>query len=144
MATAITALLSIFGVVVGALLQNHFARQSHQEKHLLESRNAAYIDFLEAVSELVAAQRVGNKQREIEQLARLTHAKARICIFGEEHVVRRLATFWAAGATLETEQEILAFTRFCMEIRKSLGIKDKEFLHSEVSQLLFAVNPARS
>lgn len=93
---------------------------------------------------MVAAQRMGNKQREIEQLARLTHAKARISIFGEEHVVRRLAAFWAAGATLETEQEILAFTRFCMDIRKSLGIKDKELLHSQVSQLLFAINPARS
>jgi len=87
---------------------------------------------------------MGSKQKEIEQLARLTHAKARICIFGEEHVVRRLATFWAAGATLGTEQEILTFTRFCMDIRKSLGIKDKAFLHSEVSQLLFAINPARS
>ena len=93
---------------------------------------------------VVAAQRMGNKSLEIEQLARLTHAKARICIFGEEHVVRRLAAFWAAGATLETEQEILAFTRFCMDIRKSLGIKDQEFLHNEVSQLLFAISPARS
>ena len=144
MATAITALLSILAVVVGALLQNYLARQTHQEKHLLESRNSAYIDFLEAVSLVVAAQRMGNGPREIEQLARLTHAKARICIFGEEHVVRRLASFWAAGATLETEPEILAFTRFCMDIRKSLGIKDKEFLHNEVSQLLFAINPAHS
>ncbi len=143
MTTAITALLSILGVVVGALLQNYFARQSNQEKHLRESRSAAYIDFLETVSQVVAAQRMGNKQRETEQLARLTHAKARICIFGEEQVVRRLATFWAAGATLETESEILAFTRFCMDIRKSLGIKDRELLHSEVSQLLFAVNPQR-
>ena len=144
MATAITALLSILGVLAGALLQHRLSRRSHHETHLLEARNAAYIDFLEAVSLVVAAQRMGNRQREIEQLARLTHAKARICIFGEEHVVRRLATFWAAGATLETEQEILAFTRFCMDIRKSLGIKDKEFLQSEVSQLLFAINPARS
>jgi hypothetical protein len=141
---AITALLSILGVVVGAFMQNYFARQTHQEKHLLESRNTAYIDFLEAVSKVIAAQRMGNKQLEIEQLAQLAHAKARICIFGEEHVVRRLAAFWAAGATLETEQEILAFTRFCMDIRKSLGIKDKQFLHSEVSQLLFAINPVRS
>ena len=122
----------------GWSIEIHFARQSHQEKHLLESRNAGYIDFLEVVSEVVAAQRMGNKQREIEQLARLTHAKARICIFGEERVLSRLATFWAAGATLETEQEILAFTRFCMDIRKAVGIKDREFLHTEVSQLLFA------
>ena len=50
MATAITALLSILGVLAGALLQNYLGRQSQQEKQLLESRSAAYIDFLEAVS----------------------------------------------------------------------------------------------
>jgi hypothetical protein len=139
--TAVTALLSILGVVVGAFLQNHFARQNNQAKQLLESRNQAYVDFLEAVSLVVAAQRMGKKEQELEQLARLTHAKARICIFGEESVVRRLASFWAAGASLETESEILAFTRFCLDIRHSLGLKDKELLSAEVSQLLFAIKP---
>lgn len=57
--------------------------------------------------------------------------------------VRQLATFWEAGATLETESEILAFTRFVIGIRKSLGPKDKRFLNSDVSQLLFAIKPPR-
>lgn len=144
MATAITALLSILGVVVGAFLQNYLAKQNNQQKQLLESRNKAYVDFLEAVSLVVAAQRMGKKERELEELAKLTNAKARICIFGEESVVRQLATFWAAGTSLETESEILAFTRFCLGIRKSLGLKDKEFLIGEVSQLLFAIKPLRS
>jgi hypothetical protein len=91
----------------------------------------------------VSAQRLGNREQELEQLARLTYAKARICMFGEESVVRTLATFWEAGATLKTESEILAFTRFVLDIRKSLGLKDKEFLNAEVSQLLFAIKPPR-
>ncbi len=143
MTLAITALLSILGVVVGAFLQNYLARQNNEAKQLLESRNQAYIDFFEAVSLVVSAQRLGNGEQELEQLARLTHAKTRICIFGEESVVRRLATFWEAGATLETESEILAFTRFVLDIRKSLGLKDKKLLHTEVSQLLFAIKPPR-
>ena len=61
MATAVTAILSILAVVVGALLQNYLARQSHQEKNLLDSRNAAYVDFLEAVSLVVAAQRMARR-----------------------------------------------------------------------------------
>lgn len=141
MATVITVLLSIFGVVVGAFLQSHFARQNNQAKDLLESRNSAYVDFLEAVSLVVTAQRIGKKELELEQLALLTHAKARICIFGDEKVIRRLAVFWNSGASLETETEILAFTRLCLDIRKSLGIKDKEFLSADVSQLLFAIRP---
>ena len=144
MTVAITALLSIFGVVVGAFLQNHFARQTNKAKQLLESRNQAYIDFMEAVSLVASAQREGRREQEQEQLARLNYAKARICMFGEESVVRQLATFWEAGATLETESEILAFVRVVLEIRKSLGLKDKEFLNAEVSQLLFAIKPPRS
>ena len=139
--TALTALLSILGVVVGAFLQNHLAKQNNQQKQLLESRSQAYVDFLEAVSLVVTAQRMGKKEQELEQLARLTHAKARICIFGEESVVKRLGAFWESGAALETEQQILSFTRFCLDIRRSLGIRDKDFLGSEVSQLLFAINP---
>jgi hypothetical protein len=139
----VTALLSILGVVVGCFLQHYFTRRNNEAKQLLESRNQAYIDFLEAVSLVVSAQRLADRKQELEELARLTDAKARICIFGEESVVRKLATFWEAGASLETESEILAFTRFCLDIRKSLGLKDKELLISEVSQLLFSIKRPR-
>lgn len=144
MTPATTAFFSILGVTVGAILQHFLARQNNQQKQLLESRNKAYVDFLEAVSCVVAAQRMGKKERELEELAKLTNAKSRICIFGEETVVRQLATFWAAGASLETESEIQAFTRFCLDIRKSLGLMDKEFLGREVSQLLFEIKPPRA
>ncbi|WP_249605388.1 hypothetical protein [Chromobacterium sp. IRSSSOUMB001] len=144
MTVAIASLLSIFGVVIGAFLQNYLARQNNEVKQLLESRNQAYIDFFEAISLVASAQRLGKREQELEQLAKLTHAKARICMFGEEHVVKRLAVFWEAGATLETESEILAFTRFTLDIRKSLGLKDKEFISAEVSQLLFSIKPPYS
>jgi hypothetical protein len=49
MTSTIVALLSIFGVVVGAFLQNYLLRQNNEVKQLLELRNQAYIDFLEAV-----------------------------------------------------------------------------------------------
>jgi hypothetical protein len=144
MNAAIAALLSILGVVVGAFLQNYFSRQNNEVKQLLESRNQALIDFFEAVSLVVSAQRMGKKEQELESLAKLTHAKARICMFGEESVVRHLAKFWKTGASLETESEILAFTHFILDIRKSLGLKDKEFLNAEISQLLFSIKPPRS
>ena len=75
----------------------------------------------------------------MEELTSLTRAKTRICIFGHPHVIKRLAAFWDLGAKLETESQILAFTRLCMEIREALGVKDKELLHGEVSQLLFDI-----
>ena len=99
------------------------------------------MEFFEAVSLLVSARRLGKRNQEIEQLAKLTYAKAQICMFGEESVVKQLANFWESGATLETEPEILAFSRFVLEIRKSLGIKDENYLVPEVSQLLFSIKP---
>ena len=58
---AITALLSIFGVIDRAFLQNHFAKEGiPMTKQLLRvCGNQPYVDFLEAVSLVVAAQRMG-------------------------------------------------------------------------------------
>jgi hypothetical protein len=92
-------------------------------------RNHPYTDFIEAASRLVSARRSGNDTEEVELLAKLTDAKARICIYGEETVIKHLAAFFAAGATFETESGILTFTRFCLDIRRSVGITDSEILH---------------
>lgn len=141
MTAAIAALLSILGVVVGAVVQHLLAKQTNHQKQLLEARNEAYVDFLEAVSLVIAAQRAGKREQEVEQLAKLAHAKTRICIFGQESVVRKLAEFWATGAVLQTESQLLSFTRFCLDIRQSLGLKDKTSLNAEVAELLFRVRP---
>lgn len=45
--------------------------------------------------------------------------------------------FWQCGATLETETEVLAFTRLCMRIRESLGLR-----HIEISDTLFRLEPS--
>lgn len=138
---AITALLSILGVGVGATLQWWFAKRGNEHKHFLELRYRAYSDFIEAASKLVSARRSGQSSAEVELLAKLTDAKARICIYGEEPVIKRLAEFFAAGASFETESGILSFTRFCLDIRRSVGIKDKTLLSVEMSQLLFGISP---
>jgi hypothetical protein len=141
MTSSITALLSIFGVIVGAMLQWWFARRGTEHKHFLELRNRAYADFLEVTSHLVSNRRAGKHDGEIELLARLTDAKARICIYGDEVVIQHLAAFFSAGASFETESGILAFTRFCLDIRKSVGVKDSSNLGPDISQLLFNIRP---
>ena len=140
MSAIATALLSMLGAAIGAFMHNHFAKRNNVHRQLLEWRNKAYVDFLESVSLAIAAQRINNKKQEVEQLARLTDAKSRICIYGDESVIKSLARFWSSGATLETESEILAYTNLCLGIRKSLGMKDKSLLIPEVSQLLFNIS----
>lgn len=138
---AVTALLSIFGVIVGAALQWWFARRGNEHKQLLELRGKAYADFFESTAQLVSARRLGEREHEAELLAKLTDAKVRICIYGEESVIRELAKFWSAGASFETESGILAFTRFCMSVRGSLGMPSDTSLSGDVASLLFGITP---
>ena len=138
---AVAALLSILGVAVGATLQWWFARRGNEHKQLIEMRSKAYADFFESTAHLVSARRLGTVPNEAELLAKLTDAKARVCIYGEEEVIRELAKFWSAGASFETESGTLAFTRFCLNIRRSFGISDSEPLSAEVSALLFGIKP---
>jgi len=141
--TSISAYIAIFGslagVIVGAFLQSHFNRRNQKDTRLDEWRNSAYADFLNAVSLVATAQRHGKRDVVNEQLARLSDAKSRICVYGDKDVIHHIAEFWRHGATLQTESEILAFTQVCLAIRKSAGVS--ESLHSpDISQLLFSID----
>uniref|UniRef100_UPI003565957B hypothetical protein n=1 Tax=Immundisolibacter sp. TaxID=1934948 RepID=UPI003565957B len=130
---------SLFGIVVGALLQSYFNRRNQKDTRLDEWRNSAYADFLNAVSAVATAQRHGKRDVVAEQLARLSDAKARICVYGDTNVIHSIAEFWRHGATLQTESEILAFTRVCLAIRASAGAAGE--IHSpDISQLLFSID----
>ena len=105
-------------------------------------RLKAYGDFLQAASRLVAARRLGKKNDELEELAALNDAKARICVCAEAAVVEALADFWLAGGTLEREQEILAFKRLCVEMRESLGNRRHDVAMLRLSDTLFRLEPS--
>ena len=131
---------SLIGVIVGAILQYYLTHISQKDSRLSEWRNTAYADFINAASIVATAQRHGKREVVTEQLGKLSDAKARICVYGDAEVIKDLADFWRHGATLQTESEILAFTRVCLTIRKSLGVPG-EMIHSpDISQLLFSVD----
>ena len=109
---------------------------------LAEFRLKAYTDFINAASRLVSARRLGEISDEIKEIALLNDAKTRICICAEAPVVRALVEFWEHGGTLEKEREILAFTRFCMLIRESLGGRASDLNDINISQTLFKLQPA--
>lgn len=140
MSTEITAIFSIIGVVVGASLQSFLARKNDRKKQVTEWRNKAYVDFLEAVSVVATVQRKKNSTVTNEQLSRLADAKSRICIYGEADIIKELAEFWRHGATLETESELLAFSRFCRNIRKSIGVPGDIEAYEDITQLLFSID----
>lgn len=131
--------VGLLGVGFGAWLQAHLTRKNNQNSKLAELQNKAYADFLNSASAIAVAQRAGNRDRVESELAILTDAKARICVYGHSAVVNELAKFIRAGGTLQTESEILSFTRLCIHIRESVGVSSEAVSLPDISQLLFSV-----
>ena len=142
MSTIVATLLSFTSALIVAILSHVFSLRRKRRDELAELRLRAYTDFLNAASRLVAARRMGRISDELDELAALNDAKIRICICAEVPVVKALAEFWEEGGTLERESEILAFTRFCMRVRESLGNTDKHIHAVHLSQTLFRLQPA--
>lgn len=136
----IVPVIGVLGVVIGALLQGFFNRKNQAANNLSELQNKAYSDFLNSVSKIAVAQRKDQRTVVTEELSNLADAKSRICVYGHASVVHHLADFLRAGGTLQTEQEILSFTRLCLQIRESVGMRDKELYPSDISQLLFSID----
>lgn len=136
----IVPVIGVLGVVIGALLQGFFNRKNQAANNLSELQNKAYSDFLNSVSKIAVAQRKDQRTVVAEELSNLADAKSRICVYGHASVVHHLADFLRAGGTLQTEEEILSFTRLCLQIRESVGMRDKELYPSDISQLLFSID----
>lgn len=137
-----TILISLMSSVVVAVTTHYLASRRKRYEVLTEFRIKAYVDFINAASKLVAARRLGRVDDELEDLAVLNDAKTRICICADAEVVKELRNFWISGGTFEREEEILAFTRMCLCIRKSLGNKKFDIINLELSNILFKLEPS--
>lgn len=142
MSAAFATLLSLVSAVVVAFVAHRLADRRARGNELASMRLKAYGDFLQAASRLIAARRLGKKNDELEELAALNDAKARICVCAEAAVVEALADFWLAGGTLEREEEILAFKRLCVQMRESLGNRRHDVAMLRLSDTLFRLEPS--
>lgn len=134
--------IAIISACLGAWLNHVFSIKRKRKDELAEFRLKAYVDFINAVSRLVNARRIGLIFDELDELTALNDAKIRICICAEAPVVESLVEFWKCGGTLEGELEILAFTHFCMQIRENLGNSNREIYALDISNTLFKLQPA--
>lgn len=117
-----TALLSFFGVIVGAALQYLFTRHLDNQKYHRELRTKAYTDYLKCVSEHA---NIGNQRKSTEgrELATKTaDAKCRICLYGSSSAVEAFAEFERLGATMNTPEQRTVFTRMVSIMRNDSAI----------------------
>ena len=103
------ALFSILGVIVGAALQYVFTRILEERRHHRDLRTKAYTDYLLAISDAKhrMVQRQASYEREL--LARITDAKARICLYGTNSVLKELAAFERLGGQIATDDQVKTF-----------------------------------
>lgn len=109
----LVAALSGVSALLGVALGHIFAAKRARQDELAAMRMAAYVDFLKSTSLLFTARRAGRTKDEVEELAHLNDAKARILLTADLPVAKSLQKFWLQGGTLEKEQEILAFSTLC-------------------------------
>lgn len=132
----VTAILSLVGLVMGAALQFLFSRYLDTKKHQRELRARAYADFLQCVSEHA---NFGHQQQSAEgrQLAAKTaDAKCRISLYGAPAVISVFAKFERLGATMNTEEQCLAFTAMVAAMREdTLG--DSSVKQADLTAVLF-------
>ncbi|WP_136678472.1 hypothetical protein [Neptunomonas sp. XY-337] len=141
-----TILVSFIGSLIAAFIAaftaHHLATARMRKNELSKFQLAAYSDFLGAASRLAVSRRVGDTSNEIEDLAVLNDSKNRILIGGDRAVVEALIEFWKHGATLEREQEIIAFKHLASVIRESLGHKKYDIFDLEISNTMFKLEPS--
>lgn len=118
--STVTILLPILGVVVGAILQYWLSSASQARGRLLEARTKAYADYLASVTRKSRVSK--SEEREYSDvLAAIGDAKYRICVYGSDTVITKLAEF--EGSTPGTaEREMRShFLRLCQAMRQDAG-----------------------
>lgn len=113
-----TAILSIIGLVVGAVLQFLFSRHLDNKKHQRDIRAKAYADYLQCVSEHanLGYQRDSAEGRQLG--AKTADSKCRISLYGAPAVISAFANFERLGAAMNTNEQCSAFTEMVAAMRK--------------------------
>ena len=116
-ATMNTAILSFLGIITGAMLQYFFTRHLDNQKHYRELRTKAYTDYLKCVSEYANLGKQRQSQEGRELAAKTADAKCRIALYGSSSAISAFAEFERLGATMNTPEQCVIFTRMVSIMR---------------------------
>lgn len=126
MSSVTIALVSFLGVVVGAGLQYLFTRVLEERRHHRDLKTQAYSDYIRSVCEVRHMLIQPQASREREMLARLTDAKARVCLYGSDFAILKLSEFESLGGQIKTGEQQDAFVEVLIAMRGETDVKAKE------------------
>ncbi len=113
-----SAILPLFGVVVGAALQYWLSRSAEYRKQLHLSQSQSYVDYLQAVTKAAHS-----KSPEAAQSAQAdaADAKARMAVYGTSRVISALVRFEETGAWLNNPRAYASFVTLVSAMRHGEG-----------------------
>ena len=117
----LTAVLSFFGVIIGASLQFLFTRHMEGQRHLRELRSKAYMDYLKCVCEQAQFRFKEENKEKQELFSRIADAKARICLYGSKEAIQAFSQFEKLGASMGSIEQRTAFTSMVSIMRADSG-----------------------
>jgi hypothetical protein len=115
----VIAVLSLFGVMIGASLQYYFGRTLEGRKQLALQRSQAYVDYFKVVA--LIAQHGPSK----DSLALAADAKVRVCIYGSPLVIKQLSAFEATGAAIKSAGSAAIIMDLLRAMRADTGMSDR-------------------
>jgi len=129
--TALTILLPLAGVIVGAFLQSilQLRRERVSQKQTLKVK--AYTDYLQSAAAL--SSKDVSKHNEARTL--LTDARLRILIYGSAKVIENIATFDRTGAHLHTTEGMKTFLPVILSMRE--GSSKEKIKKEDMLRILF-------
>jgi hypothetical protein len=112
------SVVSLIGLVVGAVLQFFFTRYLDNKKHHRDLRAKAYADYLQCVSEHanLGHQKSSTEGRQLG--AKTADAKCRISLYGAPAVISAFAAFERLGASINSQEQCCAFTAMVAAMRQ--------------------------
>ncbi len=118
MENLVAALVGLFGVTAGALLQYWLSRRTIRESRQSEQVSRAYADYLLGVGGVTHAQRQNDKAGVRENLRQLVDAKTQIAVHGDSQVLAAMATFERLGPASVSSEQKNAFVSIIHAMRK--------------------------
>lgn len=116
----LTAIIGIFGVAVGVIIQHYLGKRLEKNKKTTELRFNAYLDFLDIVSEIASSAK-HEHHRSVEQLQKLNKSKSRVILIGGNEVVIQINKYFMTYGGLNSEDSAHAFSRIVSAMRSDLS-----------------------
>ena len=127
---AIAALVGLFGVLLGGVLQAAFHRFNTRDDFVRQKKTEAYLLFFEGVAELSHAR---SDQEKALAMAKVAEARGQCVLYADDSVLEKMVVAWRCGPVkyedLEAHAEMIRAMR-----QEALGRQS-----SSSNQVLFEI-----